>query len=232
MRVFTFGELNQLRREAKRLKKEAAISHCKALDQIAVAQGWKDWPTLAAAARPGAESPGEREARHSEATRFYVHGDESEEDPAQYYCELCDRFAPGEHFNASHADGSWRETLKSLEAWRKLPFDTKRQYRRPDAASNLHQDTYPMPGRAPAPRVQRTEESGMFHAWLCQQDWRPDEVGDFARLVASDAAFPVASDAIEVIRSHLSSGSAQEKNAFEEAWEEFLETVRRPFADQ
>ena len=39
MRVFTFGELNRLRREAKRLKKEKSISHCRALDEIAAAQG-------------------------------------------------------------------------------------------------------------------------------------------------------------------------------------------------
>lgn len=34
MRVFTFGELNLLRREANRLRKEKNISHCKALDEM------------------------------------------------------------------------------------------------------------------------------------------------------------------------------------------------------
>lgn len=232
MRVFTLSELNQLRREAKHLKKEAGISYCKALDEIAVAQGWANWPMMFAAAQPGAESPEQREARRSEAARFYVHGDESEEESGQYYCEFCDRFELREHFESSHDDASWRRTLKSLESWRKLPFDTKRQYFRPEGASNLHRETYPTSGSAPNPSSQRNQASGMFHSWLCHQDWRPDAIGDFARMVAFDVTYPVGSDSIEVIRSHVSSGSPQEREALEEAWEHFLETLRRPLGNQ
>jgi uncharacterized protein YozE (UPF0346 family) len=65
----------------------------------------------------------------------------------------------------------------------------------------------------------------MFHSWLCEQEWRPDAVGDLARSVAYDAAFPVASDDVELIRRHVRAGSAEELDAFEEAWEDFLESV-------
>lgn len=227
MRVFTFGELNRLRREAKRLKKEKNISHCKALDEIAVAQGWANWPTLAAAAQPASESPESREHGLPELARYYVHGDQAEDEPAQYYCEFCDRFQASDHFEAAHGDAAWRRTLASLEAWRKLPLDTKYGFRRPDAAVNLFQDAYELPG-APRPnaRLKRMEASGHFHAWLSDQEWRPDAVGDFARLVAGDATFPVSSDDIEVIRQHLSSAPAEELNGFEEAWEDFLAAVR------
>jgi uncharacterized protein YozE (UPF0346 family) len=227
MRVFTFGELNRLRREAKRLKKEKNISHCKALDEIALAQGWANWPTLAAAAQPASDIRAKCEGSPPEQARYYVHGDQTEDEPAQYYCEFCDRLEASEHFEAVHGDAAWRRTLASLEAWRKLPLDTKYSFRRPDAAVNLFQDAYELPGASqPNARLKRTEASGLFHEWLSDQEWRPDAVGDFARLVARDATFPVSSDDIEVIRGHLRSASSEELEALEETWEDFLAAGR------
>ncbi len=227
MRVFTFGELNLLRREAKRLKKEKNISHCKALDEIALAQGWANWPTLAAAAQPASEFQAKCQGSPPERARYYVHGDQAEDESSQYYCEFCDRFQTSEHFQAVHGDAAWRQTIASLEVWRKLPVDTKSQYRRPDAAANLYQSVYDMP-RAPArlPRLKRTEASGMFHQWLSDQEWRPDAAGDLARMVARDPRFPVSTDDIEIIRGYLRKVGAKEREAFEEAWEDFLEDVR------
>ena len=126
-----------------------------------------------------------------------------------------------------HGDAAWRQTIASLEVWRKLPVDTKSQYRRPDAAANLYQSVYDMP-RAPArlPRLKRTEASGMFHQWLSDQEWRPDAAGDLARMVARDPRFPVSTDDIEIIRGYLRKVGAKEREAFEEAWEDFLEDVR------
>jgi hypothetical protein len=225
MRTFSSGELNRLRNEAKRLKKEKGISHTKALDEIAGAQGWPSWAALAAAsaqAQAASESPRQGRAL-AEPARYYVHGDE--EAPGQYYCEFCDRVEGSGHFQDLHAEDAGRRTLTSLESWRKLPLDTKLQYFRPDKAPNLFQALYPAPQSAPKPRVRRSEHSGMFHSWLCEQEWRPDAVGDFARSVAYDAAFPVASDDVELIRRHVMAASAEELDALEDAWEDFLDAV-------
>lgn len=227
MRAFTFGELNLLRREAKRLKKEKNISHCKALDEIALAQGWANWPTLAAAAQPAPEKEVKRQSSPLARARYYVHGDKAEDGSAQYYCEFCDRFQVSEHFEVVHGDAAWRQTLASLESWRKLPLDTKYGFQRPDAAVNLFNGVYEMPGAlAPLTLASLANASGMFHQWLCGQEWRPDNVGDFARLVATDATFPVGSDDIELIRQHVGSVSLGMVDALEEAWEDFLEAVR------
>lgn len=225
MRIFSSGELNRLRNEAKRLKKERGISHTKALDEIASAQGWPSWEALAVSstqAQAASECP--RQGRVlAERARYFVHGDEDA--PGRYYCEFCDRAEGSAHFQNLHPEDAGRRTLTSLESWRKLPLDTKLQYFRPDKAPNLFQALYPVPLSAPNPSVRRREDSGMFHSWLCDQEWRPDAVGDFARSVAYDAAFPVATDDAELIRRHLRGASAEQLDAFQEAWEDFLDAA-------
>ena len=225
MRIFTPGQINRLKNEAKRLKKEKGIPHQRALDEIAIAQGWSDWCAMASAsnqAPPPATQPTHTDV---DRPRYFVHGDEDDEQPGQYYCEFCDRFEPAEHFRPAHPDDNGERTLSSLETWRKLPFDTKVQFFRPDKSPNLFQGAYPLPGVETKPRVRRSEASGMFHSWLCDQEWRPDCVGDFARYVRHDTAYPVGSDDVDVIRAYVRGATPQESSSFEEAWEDFFEAV-------
>ena len=228
MRALSFADVGRLRGEAKQLKKEKQITHSRALDEIAAAHGWSNWTALLGAAQPGALSEAVQCGPLDKA-RYFVHGDGDDASPEHYYCEFCDRFEQRSHFQSVHGNDEGRRTLASLEAWRKLPIEAKRQYRRPNSASNLFQDLYkqtpPVPQQK-AVRVRRSEASGTFHAWVCEQEWRPDAIGEFARRVAVDPGFPVASDAIEVIRQHFSSASAEELVAFEESWEDFLAALK------
>jgi len=157
-----------------------------------------------------------------------VHGDESEDSPGQYFCEDCERFESGEHFEAMHGADAWRRSLASLERWRKLPVNTKLQYRRSDRAANLFKDTLAAARSSPGSlaRVRRVEGSGMFHSWLGDQEWRPDAVGDFVRQVVVDPDFFVSSDDVELFRQYLAGATQEDKDALEDAWEDFLDAVR------
>ena len=228
MRTLSLADVGRLRREAKYLKNEKGITHRRALDELAAAQGWRNWTALLAAAQPGEHSEG-MQCGPLDKSRYFVHGDEDDANPEQYYCEFCDRFEQPSHFQSAHRDDAGRRTMGSLEGWRKLSIDAKRQYRRPNNASNLFQDLYRQPPQVLRPKdvpVRQSEPSGMFHAWLCEQDWRSDNVGEFARLVACHPKFLVNSDAVEVLRQHFSSASTEELVAFEEAWDDFLKLLR------
>lgn len=228
MRALSLGDVGRLRGDAKQLKKEKGITHSRALDEIAAAHGWRNWTALLAAAQPGAHTQ-DMKRGPLEKARYFVHGDEDDATPGQHYCEFCDRFEQRAHFEAAHGDDAGRRAVASLETWRKLPLHTKRQYRRPNSAPNMFRDLYgssPVVLQTKAVRAPRNEPSGMFHAWLCEQEWRPDNVGEFALLVACDPKFPASSDEVEVIRQHLRSAPTGALNGFEEAWEDFLAAVR------
>lgn len=228
MRTLSFADVERLRREAKQLKKEQGVRLGRALEEIAAANGWKNWNALLDAAKCGPHDE-VVENRPLDKARYFVHGDEDDANPEQYYCEFCDRFEQRSHFESAHGDDAGRRTLVSLKTWRKLPIDAKPQYRRPNSAPNLFQHLYRTSLPAPqqkGERLRRSEPSGMFHAWLCEQEWRPDNVGEFARLAACDPNFPGSSDEAEVIRQHLRSAPAEALNGFQEAWDDFLEAVR------
>lgn len=228
MRIFTPYQLTRLKNEAKRLKKEKGIPHQRALDEIAVAQGWPDWAKMASASAQAAEASGPpaQSGPKVERSRYYVHGDGDEANAEQYYCEFCDRVEPFEHFSSAHPEDKGARTLASLETWRKLPFEVKVQFFRPDKAPNLFQSAYPQPEVGPKPRVRWTDASGVFHSWLCDQEWRPDLVGDFARYVRHDTSYPVERDDADFIRGYLRTAAIEELEAFEDAWEDFLDAVR------
>lgn len=86
MRVFTPGQLNRLKNEAKRLKKEKGILHQRALDEIAIAQGWSDWCAMASASNqaPPASASTTKVGHNVERARYYVHGDKDEAELGQY----------------------------------------------------------------------------------------------------------------------------------------------------
>jgi len=230
MRTVTWRQVKRLRSEATRLKKEKGIQHSKALDEIAVAQGFKSWPELMAAVSPDSRSEQPEAGAIGEQARYFVHGDADETNSEMLFCEFCDTFEREGHFESKHAEDGGRKVLRSLEVWRKLPLETKVQYRRSDGTANLFQDLYPKAQSSPAPTSARSangaQEGGMFHTWLRDQEWRPDAVGEFARRVPHDPQFPVNSDAVDAMRRYLQGASRQERAAFEEAWEDFLVFAR------
>lgn len=48
-RIFTDGELAQMKRDARRMSKATVLTHCQALEQIAQKNGYDSWKLLIAA---------------------------------------------------------------------------------------------------------------------------------------------------------------------------------------
>jgi uncharacterized protein YozE (UPF0346 family) len=145
MQTLTTSHIKTLKREASKLKKQKLIPHVRALDEIAVAQGYRHWTDLLA-----------------------------------------------------HVG---QESSEQVDPQASLPE------RVVGAASR---------------------SSSLFHNWLIAQDWRPDPVGEFARQVAADRSFPVATDALDSLKQYLQARNARpaELESLEEAWEDFLAFLR------
>jgi hypothetical protein len=68
--------------------------------------------------------------------RFYLHGDEHESSPGEFFCACCDLFAPAAHFNV-HAperhSSAIDRTQRLLDAYRNRPG----KFTRPDSPPAL-----------------------------------------------------------------------------------------------
>jgi hypothetical protein len=130
---FTLAQLEQFRRDAKRLARANSISLHQALDRIAAAQGFKNWSLLAkrVAANPAVQ------ASPATGPRHYLHGDQDEGDTSKYYCAECDLFVEAPHFSSSHGPETLERYLDSLMRWARRPAGSKSSRRRPDGAVNV-----------------------------------------------------------------------------------------------
>lgn len=154
--------------------------------------------------------------RDAQPRRHYVHGDQHESEPAQYFCASCDLFVPADHFEVEHAGETEERFFASMRAWQRRPASSKINVRRPATASNL------IVAAATAQRAAREASRSAFHRWLEQQLKRNDPVGDLARDVKGDRKFPIAEGSRQVLKVYLErSGAAPEAiRAFREAWRE------------
>lgn len=155
--------------------------------------------------------------REAQPRRHYVHGDQSESEPSQYYCASCDLFVPAGHFEAEHAGETEERFFASMRAWKRRPARTKISAHRPAAAKNLLAEA------AGQQRAAREASRSSFHRWLKQQAKRNDPVGDLARDVKGDKRFPVAEGSRAGLQSYLESSGAipDALRAFRAAWREF-----------
>jgi hypothetical protein len=138
------GQVEQLRRTAKKLARQRAVPHSEALDRVAAQHGFKNWSLLA---RQAATASGAREARQGARVgvgdtfqRFYLHGDQAEDDRSAFYCSHCDVFFDIAHFKgpeAPHADDGLARFRAALARWQNLPAAKKGAWRRPAAAFNV-----------------------------------------------------------------------------------------------
>jgi hypothetical protein len=155
--------------------------------------------------------------RDARPRRHYVHGDQHESNPSQYFCASCDLFVPADHFDAEHAGEAEERFFASLLKWQRRPAQSKMNVRRPATATNL------LAAAATAQRTAREASRSPFHRWLEQQLKRNDPVGDLARDVKGDRDFPIAGNSRLALERYLGrSGAVPEAiRALRAAWREF-----------
>jgi hypothetical protein len=229
------AQAEQLRRNAKRLSRTLSIPHNEALDRIAAQHGFKNWSLLAkhsatvsgsclaptAGQTTGAaQKPEPRDARQ----RYYLHGDQYEGDPLRYYCAQCDVFFSAGHF-ASHGPHTGERFLDRLESWKKRDLRSLNDWRRPDNAVNLLQES------ALEARAQYQALRPAFSDWLVAQGRRlragerRDNVALMAIGLLSSRGLPRTPKSLLQLRAHYQGWGKPryELEALEAAWAEFLD---------
>jgi hypothetical protein len=228
------AQVEQLRRDAKRLGRTLSIPHNQALDRIAARYGFKNWSQLSKhsspVSGPGAAPtgvmppvPASRPKPLDARQRYYLHGDQFEDDTSRYYCAQCDVFFDAGHF-ASHGPHTGERLLERLERWTKRDWRSKMNWWRPDDAINLLREP------ALAAREQFQVLRPAFSDWLMAQGRglrsgeRRDNVALMAAGLLSSRGLPRTPKSLPQLRDHYQRWGKQnfELDAIEAAWDEFL----------
>lgn len=229
--LISAAQLDQLRRNAKRLGRTLSIPHGEALDRIAAERGFKSWSLLAKHSGGNTNSPTAPPEAPSQAQppadprrRYYLHGDQYEEDSSRYYCAQCDVFFKADHF-ASHGVHASERALSAEEYWAKRDAQSKLTWRRPNNPVNVL--------RAPAlaARTQYQALRPAFSDWLLAQGRRfrdgdrRDDVGLMAASLVRARGLPKTPKSQTQLREHYQRRGehCQELEALDAAWAEFLE---------
>jgi hypothetical protein len=230
----TPARLEQLRRDAKRVSRLAKIPLHQAQAQIATELGFKNWSLLAkqgktqkqmgstqghmplATAPLLAETP--TSTRPSDPRkRYYLHGDQSEDDSTRYYCASCDVFFHAEHFNSEHGQHTGERFLESLARWEKRDGMSKANWRRPDDSVNV------LKGSALAARVEYQTLRAEFSDWLFARRNGRDAVSFMAAEVLTRRGLPTTPKSVEQLRRHYARRGFNHRtlDAFYTAWDDF-----------
>lgn len=235
---FSAAQVEQLRRNAKRLGRTLSIPHSEALDRVAAGQGFKNWSLLSKHSMPATTAtaglpPVQLATRHAKAPptdprqRYYLHGDQYEDDPSRYYCAHCDVFFDADHL-ASHGPHTGERYLDSLARWAKRDWRSQMNWRRPEDAANALQES------ALATRAQYQALRPAFSDWLQLQRKRTragerrDNVGFMTLELITSRGLPKTPKSLPQLREHYQRHGTQHyaQEALETAWDEFL--AQRP----
>jgi uncharacterized protein YozE (UPF0346 family) len=142
-------------------------------------------------------------------TRYYIHGDKSEEDSSLYFCAMCDLFVERGHFEI-HGDKNRDRYDRSAARVKNLNAPNIRPKNPPNLA-----DDWPKP-------IKPTRSA--FYRWLMKQTDRDDPIGDLSSDVARDRNFPSNSQSLRHLERHIALKGAYEDalTALREAFSEFL----------
>ncbi len=228
------AQIEQLRRDAKRLGRTLSIPHSEALDRIAAQHGFRKWSLLSKHRTPGAApcgalppalplTPAPCPEPPDSRRRYYLHGDQFEDDTSRYYCAHCDVFFDAAHF-ASHGLHTGERFLQQLERWNKRDWRSRMDWRRPEEAVNLLQES------ALATRVQYQALRPAFSDWLRAQGRRirtgerRDNIALMAHGLVASRGLPTRPKSLPELKEHYQSWGKQhfELEALEAAWSEFL----------
>ncbi|VVE50597.1 hypothetical protein PCO31111_04696 [Pandoraea communis] len=222
--TISLAQLEQLRRNAKRLARDKCIPLHEAQARIAADCGYRNWSQLVRGG-DSAKVPTRVPAASSidARTRHYLHGDQSETDVAQYFCVMCDQMALAEHFfDGMHdREKSVERYLRSalnFEVWSPAEL---RNLRRPGNPTNVLSEDVAAYHEA---RVAKEASRSPFNRWILLQINRDEPIGDLARDVKSDRDFPVSEASLEELIDYLSSQGAVDGaiRAMRDAHAEFL----------
>lgn len=228
------AQIEQLRRNAKRLARTLSIPYSEALDRMAVQHGFRNWSLLSKhTSRPskaGPESsgattppPSPSAAATDPRRRYYLHGDQMEDDSSRYYCAQCDVFFEAQHF-ATHGRHTGERLLQRLERWNKRDGHSQMNWRRADDAVNVLREP------ALAARAEYQALRPAFSDWLREQGRRMrtgerrDNIAFTAIGLVSRRGLPTRPKSLPLLVDHYRRWGRQsyELKALEDAWDEFL----------
>jgi hypothetical protein len=229
---FTPAQVDQLRRDAQRLRKQQSLTHYDALNRIAVEHGYRNWSLLAknsaspppagAAAitptslpfKPPAAAGSQRPKDGRQ--RYYLHGDQYEEDAARYYCAQCDVFFDAPHFS-THGRHTGERFLERLERWVKRVARSQETWHRPDGAPNL------LEADALAARAEYQAKRQAFSDWLWAQRLEKHRTGLMARGLMTARGLPKTPKSLSQLVRHYERNGKQyfSPNTLFEAWDKF-----------
>lgn len=229
---FTPAQVDQLRRDAQRLRKQQSLTHYEALNRVAVEHGYRNWSLLARnSASPQAENlhasvplslPSARpaaalsQASRDSRQRYYLHGDQYEEDATRYYCAQCDVFFDGPHFS-THGPHTGERFLERFERWAKRDAHSQQTWRRPDDAPNL------LEADALAARAEYQVNRAAFSDWLWAQRDQKNRIGLTARGLMTPRGLPKTPKSLsQLVRHYERSGKKYfSPESLFDAWVEF-----------
>lgn len=218
---FTAHQTSRFKREAKKISRKLSIPHSNALDHIAYQHGFKNWSLLMkyseASQTNASPSSFPLKPLLPKKTRYYIHGDQYQENPILFFCNYCDAFLEAGHFNNYHCFKNETQSeryLSSLARWNKRSEKSKLSLFRPDNAPNLLSKN----------ATQKQANLSPFYQWLLTQTNRDDPVGDLAvDATERDKKFPVEAVAREELEDYLSLYGNHAVSALQQAWREFLD---------
>jgi hypothetical protein len=211
------AQIEQLRRDAKRLARQEQIPLHQSQDRLAQSLGFRNWSLLA---KSGGQTQTRIRTSSPTTRRYYLHGDQYEIDPARYYCAECDVFFDPPHFEEKHRVDHGVRALQAIERFEKSPDDFASSVHRPTNALNLLSAAI---AAAKAARDAKEAARSPFHRWLGEQKHREDPVGDLAYDIVGDKHFPTGASSLAEVRRHLVNhlASAPALTALRAAWREF-----------
>lgn len=233
---FSAPQLDQMRRDARRLSRTLSIKYGVALDRIAAEHSFKNWSLLSkhstagalglappSSAPPRVAVPASAQPPADPRRRYYLHGDQYEEDTSRYYCAECDVFFKADHF-AKHGMHTGERLLSAEEHWAKRDAQSQQTWRRPDNPVNVL--------RAPAlaARAQYQALRPAFSNWLLAQGrrfrdgGRRDDVGYMAASLVRARGLPATPKSLTLLLRHYQRRGEllREAEVLDAAWVEFL----------
>ncbi|QYD69269.1 hypothetical protein KZJ38_02475 [Paraburkholderia edwinii] len=214
------AQVEQLRRNAKRLARQEAIPLHQAQDHLARQHGFSNWALLTKHTPAHPAIKPKLTVQADSRRRYYFHGDRNEDDVSRYYCAQCDLFRPLDHFAIEHGPRTVERYIRELESLDSRPTSWHRSFHRPmNAVNALNEEARNFQAAAALREASRSA----FHRWIVMQVDRGDWVGDLARDIKHDKDFPVEETRLDELVAHLKSERAVDEalTALRQAYGEF-----------
>jgi uncharacterized protein YozE (UPF0346 family) len=220
----TPSQIEQCRRDAKRLARQENIPLHEAQGRVAQGMGFRNWSLFAKGGTNNRPAKVISTPSPKPTKRYYLHGDQDETDSTRYYCKECDAFFGTDHFARLHRVDHGERALSAIERFQRAPENFGSRIHRPKDAPNILSAVI---AATRAEREAKEAARSSFHRWLEKQKGRGDPVGDLAYDVIHDEKFPSDTPTQASAKRYLVGrrASSEALEALADAWQEF-ETSR------